>query len=131
MSHYTVIETQLLDAECIIAALKQMGYQPEQHEKPVNLYGYQGDLREQTAEIVIPRKQIGGDANDIGFKRDANGFKIYVSEYDVSSQHFNLKSFQQKYAEAKVLKDAKRLGYSAMNRAEVNGKVRFVLQTWR
>lgn len=131
MSHYTEITVQLLDTECIMTALKQMGYQPEQHEKPVNLYGYQGDMREQTAEIVLPRRQVGCYANDIGFKRETNGYKVYVSEFDVGEHHFNMQSFKQKYSEAKVLKDAKRLGYSVTRRTETDGKVRLVLQTWR
>lgn len=59
-----------------------MGYKPEVHEKAVNLYGYQGDKRNQKAHIVIPRKQVGNASNDVGFERVNNGFILHASEFD-------------------------------------------------
>jgi hypothetical protein len=53
------------------------------HNEAQNLYGYQGDKREQTAEIIIRRKYVGGAANDIGFKLQSDGtYQAIISDYD-------------------------------------------------
>src|SRR5581483_12511644 len=43
------------------------------HDKPVHLYGYLGDARPETAEIVLRRFHIGRGSNDVGFKLGADG----------------------------------------------------------
>jgi hypothetical protein len=86
MSHYTVLKTELRNKKNILKALSKLGYtedKVEVHETAQNLYGYQGDKREQTAEIIIRRKYVGGAANDIGFKLQKDGtYQAEISEYD-------------------------------------------------
>jgi len=71
-----------IDEPILIKSLKEMGYQPEVHKDAHNLYGYQGKKREQKAHIIIPRKQVGGASNDVGFERVKKGFVLHASEYD-------------------------------------------------
>ncbi len=55
----------------------------EVNDKPQNLYGYHGDKRADTAEIIIRRKHIGSASNDIGFKLQPNGtYGAIISDYD-------------------------------------------------
>jgi hypothetical protein len=57
---------------------------------PMHLEGYHGDMRTETANIVIPRSLVnqflgGGASNDVGFTKTPDGFDAIVSEYDKGS----------------------------------------------
>lgn len=84
MSHFTVLRTQLTDVESLVKALADLGFgQVEVHETGQHLYGFQGDRRPQTAEVIIRRQHIGPASNDLGFKRRADGvFDAIISDYD-------------------------------------------------
>ena len=84
MSHFTVLKTQITETDALVKALADMGFaQVEIHKTPQHLYGYQGDVRPQTAEVIIRRRFIGRLSNDIGFKRREDGaFEAVISEYD-------------------------------------------------
>lgn len=85
MSAYLTLLTPMLDQECLLAALVEVGFDRtklEVHETPAQLVGYQGDRRAQTANIVIRRRHIGAASNDIGFLATATGYQALVSGYD-------------------------------------------------
>lgn len=82
MSEYHVVEVCFTDPGLLVESLKEMGYNPEVHEKAVNLHGYQGDKRDQKAHIVIPRQQVGAASNDVGFEKTSGGFVLHASAYD-------------------------------------------------
>lgn len=84
MSHFSRLRTRLVDAEALVAALKVMGFRDvELHDEAQHLYGFLGDVRQQTAEVIIRRSHIGKLSNDIGFKRGADGiFDAVISNYD-------------------------------------------------
>lgn len=70
MSHFTSIKTQIKNTDALIKALADVGFKNvEYHETAQHLYGYQGDVRPETAEIIIRKQYIGSMSNDIGFKR--------------------------------------------------------------
>lgn len=87
MSHYSIIDTQIVSVEHLLRALAQMGFpEVETHESPQTLYGWRGDARPQRAEVIIRKEYLGPASNDIGFKRNAAGrFEAVVSEYDRQS----------------------------------------------
>jgi len=76
-----------------------------------NLYGYQGDQRAQTAEVIVRRDTKGGlgrSSNDLGFKRNAEGnYEALISEYDtgVLGRDF-VPRLQDAYAEINTKKTA-------------------------
>jgi len=85
MSHYVDIETEIQNQGALIRALERLGFKNkiEIHSIPQNLYGYQEDLRKQKANIIIRRKYVGINANDIGFEKTSNGrFIAHISEFD-------------------------------------------------
>lgn len=84
MSAYTVLQTRIVSAEHLVAALADLGFtRVEVHERPRPLVGWLGDARERTAEIIIRREHVGESSNDIGFARTADGsFEALVSEFD-------------------------------------------------
>jgi hypothetical protein len=91
MSAYITLATPMIDQDCLLSALAEVGLDRsklEVHETPVNLVGYQGDSRIQTANIVIRRRHVGSASNDIGFLRTPTGYRAYVSGYD-NQRHGN------------------------------------------
>lgn len=82
MSHFSTIKSKLTDKQALLQALRKRGWQPQEHEEPVHLYGYRGDRRRQTAHIVVPRKQISSASNDLGFLWNESEFEIIISDYD-------------------------------------------------
>ncbi len=101
MSHFTIIQTQIVESDALVQALQDLGFgQVEVHAIAQQLYGYRGDLRQQTAEVIIRRKFIGRLSNDIGFKRQDNGtFDAIISGFDRKkySQKW-LNNLSQRYA---------------------------------
>jgi Protein of unknown function (DUF1257) len=108
MSHYTKIATCFKVEKYLLAALKDVGFgDVEVHAIPQNLYGYQGDMRADKAEIIIRRKYISSSSNDIGFMKNADGvYEANISEFDRTNKDL-------KYDEAWVAKVAKRYAYHA------------------
>src|SRR4051794_12505107 len=101
MSHFTTLKTQLIEVSHIVKALGDLGFhQIEVHEVTQPLFGYQGDRRSQTAEIIIRRQFVGQASNDIGFKLQSNHtFNAIISEFDrtLYSQQW-LDKLSQRYA---------------------------------
>lgn len=83
MSKYmTFTGTAFKDRECLLKALAECGYGTVEEGEALSLYGYQGDRRPETAQIVVRRKFIGGASNDLGFQKTDAGYVPVISEYD-------------------------------------------------
>ncbi len=84
MSHFTRVKTVIKDRDWLATALRQMGFpEVEVHDQAQHLYGYQGDRREQTAEVIVRRQYVGRASNDLGFKENHEGaYDAIISEYD-------------------------------------------------
>lgn len=83
MSKYLSFQAEAFkDRRLLLAALIDLGYRDVEQGEALALYGYQGDRRPETAELVIRRGHVGRLSNDLGFKRTAEGYVPVVSEYD-------------------------------------------------
>ena len=86
MSHYVECRPGFQDWAALFDALVAVGFERQQielHEQPVELFGYQGDVREQKAHVVIRRQHVGPAANDVGWERMPDGtYRAWISEYD-------------------------------------------------
>lgn len=84
MSHFTTIKVQVKNKECLVKALQELGFQVEVNDRPANLYGYQGDLRSERAEVVVRRQNLGPCSNDLGFcfNSASQSWDVIISEYD-------------------------------------------------
>lgn len=129
MSHYTTVDLEVKDLECFINALLQSWPTPltkeeiEVHGEPQNLYGYQGDIRDQRANIIIRRKQVGRLSNDIGFLVKDGKMTAYISEFDqkrYSSKWLN--TVRQNYSINTVEKTAQRKGLRTQRFVNEQGK---------
>ena len=85
MSKYmTFAETAFKDRDCLLKALAECGYAEVEEGAALSLYGYRGDRRRETAQIVVRRRFIGSASNDLGFQKTDAGYVAIISEYDQS-----------------------------------------------
>jgi len=70
------------DRRLLLAALADVGYAQVEEGQALPLYGYHGDRRPETAELVVRRRHVGSLSNDIGFTRSPEGYVPILSEYD-------------------------------------------------
>jgi hypothetical protein len=124
MSKYSSIDTCFDDQDALVEALKADGFQPLLATDQVAgdpLTGYQGDQRQDRAHVIIPRQQIGGASNDIGFRRGTDGtFRAVISEFDKGCGRDDqwLGKIRQRFVEAKQMAEWKRQGYTEFERTE-------------
>ena len=143
MSHYTKVKTRLTNKESLLKALEDMGFVKEQvkvSDVAMRLEGYNGDLRQDTAEIILPRKHVGGASNDIGFKLQEDGtYGAIISEYDQNNSAADYKSkyakgchgysatwlkrLNQRYAYHQVKEQISSQGFFIESESEENGEI--------
>lgn len=134
MSHFTCIRTQIKHLDALVQALADVGFNNvEVHETAQHLYGYQGDIRPQMAEVIIRREYIGHASNDIGFKRQEDGqFEAIISEYDCYkySQEW-LNRLTQRYGYHALMATAPAQGFSIEEEETLeDGTIRVVVARW-
>lgn len=131
MSKYLVFtDVVFKDRQLLLAALADVGYPDVEHGEALSLFGYQGDRRPETAEIVVRRQYVGAASNDLGFTRTEQGYAPIVSEYDQQTllQGQFLVKLRTAYSERVVEEVRKRLHGTARQTVEGNVvkiKVRF------
>ena len=133
MSHYSKIQTQIVERDALVKALQEMGYaKVEVHASPQHLYGYQGDRRPEQAEVIVRRKDISPMSNDIGFRRGADGtYEAIVSEYDQEILGSDwVGRVNQKYAEHAMVAKLEAQGFEIAERTvdKATNKVHLVLR---
>jgi hypothetical protein len=89
MSEFAITKTCIKDKGVLIESLVELGV-PQEHievcEIPQNLEGFQGDRRNQTADIIIRRQYVGSASNDLGWKVQADGtYSLIISNFDKSN----------------------------------------------
>lgn len=84
MSHFTRIKAQFRNRDAIVIALRAIGFNPVVSDAPVHLYGIGGHRRPETAQVIVPRKQITSAANDLGFAYNpqTESYDMIISEFD-------------------------------------------------
>ena len=88
MSKYcTFTDMVFKDRRLLLTALADLGYTEVEEGEALPLFGYQGDQRTETAEIVVRRRYVGSASNDLGFARTPHGYVPIVSEYDQRVLH--------------------------------------------
>lgn len=135
MSHFTVVQTQIVDQDALVAALADQGFgRVERHETPQALFGFQGDRRAESAEVIVRREHVGPSSNDIGFKRLASGhYQAIISEFDRSDRYSErwLDQLTQRYAYHVVIDKMKAQGFNLVHQeSRADGQLKLTLQRW-
>lgn len=143
MSHFTAMKVNFRTAsegELVAALEAQFGEgKVEVHENGASLIGFQGDNRANLSannpdhappcHIIIRRKNVGSMANDIGYRRLADGsYAAYVSEYD-KEKNFSIKkrnAVAQDYSTRVAEKKLKSQGYTLKRSIEKDGTIKLV-----
>lgn len=132
MSHFTKVTTQFKDKECLTNALKLFFKEIETHNEKHPLYGYKGDQRTQSAEIIIRKQYVGRASNDIGFSYnpETQCYEAYISEYDVGHHEYNdewLNELKVQYAEEVIKKQAAKDNAKIERTVLENGSIQYKL----
>jgi hypothetical protein len=131
MSKYQVFSDIIFkDRRLLLAALADLGYTEVEEGEALPLYGYQGDRRPETAEMIVSRQHLGSASNDLGFSRMPQGYVPIVSEYDARFLHGGqfLTRLRTAYSEHVVEEVRKRVRGTARRTVEgslIKIKVRF------
>lgn len=131
MSHYNKLKTELRNRPNLIKALAKMGFgegKIEIHDEADYLVGYQGDKREQKANIILRRKHVGGASNDIGFELQTDGtYVAHISDYDKSRYNDNwMKNLELHYGEEQAKTAFANEGWSCIESMDEQGNVQLV-----
>jgi hypothetical protein len=134
VSEYRKSTTNCRDREVLIDALVEMGYKRENieyHEVPQQLYDWHGrpttytDKNGDKANIIVRRQHVGGAANDLGFKLEADGnYAAVISQYDSGKHNTKwLSGLKTSYSDKRVKKELAKNGFKHLGKEMVNGKI--------
>jgi hypothetical protein len=130
MSKYLVFQEYVLkDRRLLLAALAALGYTEVEEGEALPLYGYQGDRRSETAQIVVRRCYVGVASNDLGFARTPDGYVPIVSEYDQHALHGGqfLAKLRTAYSE-QVVEEVRRRLHGTVRRTVEGGVVKITVR---
>jgi hypothetical protein len=111
MSHFTAVQTKMKDLNCILLALKDLGYQYTENEQGVEVRGYRNQLDKARVAVKVSGKY------DVGIKQTTTGFELVADWWGVETtrgvteQEF-VNQLQQRYAYHKVVKEVKKRGFT-------------------
>ena len=128
MSHFSTIKTQLKEAEPLIKALKNLGYQIIQEEKFVK--GYKGKFTAVDISMNLPGE------TKVGFKWDnnSNSYELVTDldlwKFDIPVERF-ISKVTQMYAYQTIISKTNEDGYQIVEEKNTNdGSIELVLTKW-
>lgn len=123
MSHFTKVDTEITDRDCLVKALKAMGLDVTVHETATTLHGYSGTRK---AHVIVKRRSFNGEYGDIGFELKDGKFTIHADAYDI--RKIDQKQMKRLYAEQKLIKEAARRGFRVLKRRVKGNKILMTLK---
>ena len=129
MSHFSTVKTELRQLEPLVKALEDMGYAPDQGERPVR--GYRGQTV--TADLAIAVQEGG----DIGFRwNSASESYELVTDLDLWKQTVPVERFlaqlTQRYALQSILRSSAEEGYQVAEQSQqADGSIELVVTRWQ
>jgi hypothetical protein len=124
MSHFTRIRTRMVEREFLLAALRDLGYVPE--EGPVEARGYNG-IRTRV-QIKVPTRQPG---YDIGFRQTDDGYEVVADWYGIRGveQKDFVQRLHQRYAYHAARARLQEQGFNLVSEEnQADGRVHLVLR---
>ena len=128
MSHFSTVKTELRQLEPLVQALEDLGYSPEQGERPVR--GYRGQTV--TADLADAMQEGG----DLGFRWNAqSGAYELVTDLDLWKQTIPIERFlaklTQRYALNTVLTATSHEGFQVSEQhVAQDGSIELVVTRW-
>ena len=128
MSHFSTVKTELRQLDPLVQALNDLGYSPDQGERPVR--GYRGQTV--TADLAVSMDNGG----DFGFRwNDQTAAYELVTDLDLWKQAIPIERFlsklTQRYALNTVLKASGIEGFQvAEQQVKQDGSIELVVTRW-
>lgn len=128
MSHFSTVRTELRQRDPLMAALRDLGYEPESGSRPVR--GYRG----QTVDADLAVKMTEG--SDLGFRWNAStGSYELVTDLDLWRQPLPVERFlqrlTQRYALHTVLSASVEEGFALSEQTTTqDGSIELVVTRW-
>ena len=128
MSHFSTVKTELRDRSALLEALRDLGHQPSEGERPVR--GYRGQTV--LADLAIASDQGG----DLGFRWNAEvGSYELVTDLDLWKQPVPVERFlaqlTQRYALRSILAASEQEGFQVSEqRQALDGSIELVVTRW-
>ncbi len=123
MSHFSQIKTKISDKRYLVAALRALGFQPE--EGQVHVRGYGGSRSK--VEVRIRSSTHG---YDVGFRKEGKHYVCVADWFGVTGierQPF-LQTLTQRYASIAVKDQLAAQGFSVAEEKHVEGRIHLVLR---
>ena len=128
MSHFSTIKTQIKEAELLIKALNQLGYQVNQDQKFIK--GFKGQNTAVDISMDLPKN------TKVGFKWDnnSNSYEL-VTDLDLWKFELPVERFiskvTQMYAYNTIISKTGQDGYKVIEKKNRNdGSIELVLTKW-
>jgi len=128
MSHFSTIKTQLREAEPLILALNNLGYNINHEEKFVK--GYRGKFTAVDISMNLPGE------TKVGFKWDnnSNSYELVTDldlwKFEIPVERF-ISKVTQMYAYETIISKTKEDGYQIVEQKNQNdGSIELVLTKW-
>lgn len=124
MSHFTRLETRMVDKEYLISALRELGYKVEEGNLEIRGYGGQ----KTSVEIKVATPQPG---YDIGFRKAGDSYECVADWWGVkgTSQEKFLREVTQRYAYRAARAKLEEQGFSLVEEEkQPDGRIRLVLR---
>lgn len=123
MSAYKTINCSFRDKKTLLECLKNLNFTPVEYNDGQNLRGFENDIREQKAEIIVPKQQISKASNDLGFSFDTKN-----KEYVMICSHYDLHSgladkIKQSYAITAIKSALKKNKFSVKEDITIDNKI--------
>ena len=128
MSHFSTIKTKLKEAEPLIKALNQLGYEINQEKKFIK--GYKGQFTAVDISMDLPSN------TKVGFKWDnnSNSYELVTDldlwKFDLPVERF-ISKITQMYAYNTIISKTEEEGYQIVEQKNQNdGAIELVLTKW-
>jgi hypothetical protein len=106
------------DKALLKRALATLKHSFEEHDKPIRIRGYGGEMLRTRCEVVLSRDVTRMGA-DIGFHQEADGtFTVVSDSYANENLPEFIKTLKRTYEEEKAIARAQSLGYRVASRGK-------------
>jgi hypothetical protein len=128
MSHFSTVKTELRDRAALLDALRDLGHEPSEGERPVR--GYRGQTL--VADLAI----TSAEGSDLGFRwNPSSGSYELVTDLDLWKQPIPVERFlaklTQQYALRSILAASAQEGFQVSEQRQANdGTIELLVTRW-
>jgi hypothetical protein len=122
VSHFSRLQTRLVDRDCLLAALRDLGYRPQEGE--LEAHGYAGSRAR--VDIKVVASPLG---YDIGFRAGPDGYEV-IADWEALGldEPAFVGRLQQRYAYHATRNRLEAQGFHLVEEHNESGRIHLVLR---